>query len=78
MLYAENQCIRESFVKKIPGYIQRSFMRVTASSDTEWQCTDVILLDEDYHLFEKEFERILSWNICRFRVFFIEFTKSTP
>ena len=53
-------------------------MRITASSDTELQCTEVILFDEDCYPFEKESECIFSWNICCFRVFFIEFTKSTP
>ena len=78
MLYAGNWYIRENCVKKISGCIQRSFMKITASSGTELQCTEVILFDEGCYSFEKESECIFSWNISRFRVFFIEFTKSTP
>ena len=64
MLYAGNRCIRESFVKKISGYIQRSFIRITASSDTELQCTEIIFFDEDCYSSEKESECIFSWNVC--------------
>ena len=78
MLCAGNRCIRESIFEKISGGIQRSSMRITESSDNELQCTEVILFDEDCYSFEKGSECIFSWNICRFRVFFIEFTKSTP
>ena len=78
MLYSGNRYIRASFDKKISGCIQPSFMRITASSDTELQCTEVILFDEGCYSFEKEAECNFSWNTCRFRVFFFEFTKSTP
>ena len=69
MLYARNRCIRENFVKKISGCIQRSFKRITASSDTELQCTEVILFDEDCYSFEKEFECIFSWNMSLSSIF---------
>ena len=54
MIYAGNRCIRETFIKKLSGCIQRSFMRIIESSDTELQGTDVILFDEDCYLFDEE------------------------